>query len=105
MLDTSTYFDYNQDDYMSLSYNSNNNLIDDHPSMSRKSDVLSDSACPTNIISFRNQHNEYSSTQQTERRQGMHIEEKIKKGYTCDQCFTHKNNLNKHERLHTSKKP
>ena len=71
--DTSTHFDYNKEDSMSLNYNYNNNMIDDHPSMSMKSQVLSDSACPTNSISFINN----SSTQQTEHRQGIHIEEKI----------------------------
>ena len=48
-LDTSINSDYNQDDSMSLIYNMDNSItIDDQPSMSMESQVLSDAPCPTN---------------------------------------------------------
>ena len=44
----------------------NSITIDDQPSMSMESQVLSDTPCPTNSIRFTHKYKEYSSTHQTE---------------------------------------
>ena len=63
-LDTSRNSHYNQDDSMSLKYDTDNSItIDDQPSRSMKSQVLSDAPCPTYSTRFRNQYEECSSTQ------------------------------------------
>ena len=92
--------DYNQDDSMSLIYNMDNSItMDDQPSMSMESQVLSDAPCPTNSIRFTHKYKEYSSTQQIGSHQGIHIEETIQNCSKYDQCFTQNGDLEIHQRI------
>ena len=102
--DTSLHSHCDQDAF--LNPNADTNIkIDDALFMPMESEMLSTSACPTDIISFINISRDCSATHHSESQQGIHNGEKFHKCYTCSQCFKGKTVFKRHQRIHTGEKP